>query len=129
MDFDFQPRLETGVMSYTYEQNAFSESVLPEIDGTAGSNDTLGEIEVDTTMGFIGGGATLFFNRLFVDLSGQYAFDESDQVTVIGSTPWKNLSYSFGVTGQQYQFESDASDGSDWGETVYNFKIGLAYVF
>lgn len=46
-----------------------------------------------------------------------------------GMTSLKNLSYSIGISGYRYQFDSDDSDASDINETAVTFKIGLAYAF
>lgn len=46
-----------------------------------------------------------------------------------GMTSIRNLSYSFGISGYRYRFDSDDSDASDINETAVTFKIGLTYTF
>jgi hypothetical protein len=74
-DFAFQPRLETGLMYYSIELAAQSETMLSNPGESAGYNLGQEKIEFSDNLGFVSGGATLFFNRIFVDLSGQYAFN------------------------------------------------------
>jgi len=68
----FHPRLEAGLMYYSIELAALSETTLPNAGDTSGRNFGYDKIEFSDNMGFVGGGATLFINRLFVDLSAQY---------------------------------------------------------
>jgi hypothetical protein len=113
MDFDFQPRIETGVMSYSLEQDATSISIPTDIDDASGYNIAEDEIEFSSTMPFVGGGATLFVNRLFVDLSGQYTFEGSDNVQVASSTYIEqdedNFS-SFATVVSKYDAHLDRTD-------------------
>ena len=75
--FEFQPRLETGMMFYSIEQSPLSKSTLSQTGTSPGANLAQEKIEFSDNMAFVGGGGTLFFRRLFVDLSGQYAFNGS----------------------------------------------------
>jgi hypothetical protein len=114
VDCDFQPRIETGVMSYSFEQSANSESVPSGINNTSGYNQTREEIEFNTTMGFVSAGAALFVNRLFVDLSGQYTLEGSDHMTVAESEFYENESNSnlstYTSTVADYDAQLDRSD-------------------
>jgi hypothetical protein len=74
----FHPRLEMGTMQYEFESEAFSRTIplFPR-------NTTLSEYKYEDVMPFVSAGMTIFVNRVFVDVSGQYAFDgnDSDQLT------------------------------------------------
>jgi hypothetical protein len=71
----FQPRIETGLMYYSFEESPVSRSTLPQAGQSSGSSYALEKMKFSDNLWFVGGGATLVFQRLFVDLSGQYAFD------------------------------------------------------
>ena len=75
--FAFYPRLETGIMDYTIQYAATSETRLSKPGQTVGYNKANENREYSDTLTFIGTGATFFVNRMFIDLSGQYAFDGS----------------------------------------------------
>ena len=40
-----------------------------------------------------------------------------------------SLSYSVGVSGYQYDFESNTDDSPDFSETVFSANAGLVYLF
>jgi hypothetical protein len=84
-DFEFQPRLETGLMFYSIEQAPLSKNTLPQAGESSSANFAQEAIEFSDNMGFVGGGGTLFIRRLFVDLSGQYAFNGSARTHASGS--------------------------------------------
>lgn len=98
VDLDFQPRIEAGVMSYSFEQSSHGVTVPTGMDDTSGFNQTREEIEFKATMGFVSGGATLFYNRLFVDLSGQYTLEGSDRMAVSESIYNEADENSFGLS-------------------------------
>lgn len=81
--FSVQPRLEVGIMAYAFESEAISETLLTKpLLFNNGNNFTQKAFEYNDNLSFIGLGGTLFFKRLFLDLSGQYAFDGHDSETV-----------------------------------------------
>jgi len=63
LDLSIEPRLQTGVIDYQFEQKPVSVS-----------NERTGEFAKDhgfklvSALTFVGGGATLFLDRFFVDL-------------------------------------------------------------
>jgi hypothetical protein len=75
--FTVQPRLETGLMYYSVERAAISETTLPNAGATIGYNSGHDKSKFSDNMRFAGGGVTFFIHRLFADLSAQYAFDGS----------------------------------------------------
>jgi hypothetical protein len=78
-DFQFQPRLETGVSLYSIDIGGIHQSVQAMPGGSTGGNLTQQKIEFRDIMNYVGGGTTLFINRLFVDLGMQYSFDGNDR--------------------------------------------------
>jgi hypothetical protein len=95
VDFHIQPRLEAGVTLYAIKIGAVHHSTPTLPDAASGENATQEEIEFKDTMAFIGGGMTLFLNRLFLDLSAQFSFDGNDDT---------EASYSI--------YNEDSGDGS-----------------
>lgn len=106
LDFDVQPRLNSGVMFYEFEQDpvfSFDSSGAGDPQpGFALGNRTLSDV-----MPFVGGGLTLFVNRFFLDVYAQGAFSgEDDDVQqnadivnqtlteVRGNTDWDRQEYS-----------------------------------
>jgi hypothetical protein len=88
-----QPRLEVGVMTYSFESEAVSFTMLTEpADINNGANYTQGAFEYNDNLIFVGAGGTFFFKRFFLDLSGQYAFDGQDREAA-GHSYYTILSY------------------------------------
>jgi hypothetical protein len=109
VDFHIQPRLETGVTLYAIKIGALHEFTPTLPDDATGENLTQEEIEFKDTMAFVGGGMTIFLNRLFLDLSAQYCFDGNDDT---------QASYSI--------YQQDSGDGSSVfisSELLYNGKF------
>lgn len=75
-NFSFQPRLETGVMQYEFESEAVSRELLPAY------NATISDFKFEDVMPFVSAGMTFFIDRLFLDISGQYAFDGDGRATL-----------------------------------------------
>ncbi len=84
-DVEFQPRIETGWMFYSFEQTPISKIMLPIYGQSSGFNIAQEKIEISDNIGFVGGGGTLFIRRLFVDVSGQYAFNGSGRTQASSS--------------------------------------------
>jgi hypothetical protein len=79
----FQPRMEAGEMYYAFESEAMNRThVSKPVPGQLGSNFTQRAFEYKGYMPFIGAGATLFFNRFFLDLCGQYASGGHDTTPI-----------------------------------------------
>ena len=79
LDLKVQPRINAGMMYYEAELDP-RFAVL----GTGGQNVSccVSEFGVNDFMPFIGGGATLFVNRFFVDVYAQRAFSGDDETTM-----------------------------------------------
>lgn len=90
----FQPRVEVGVMQYELETEGSSKTVIP------GSNQTFSPFKYEDVMPFVSAGTTFFMKRLFVDISGQYAFDGEDTGAmtrskfIVDSVDLENQSYT-----------------------------------
>jgi hypothetical protein len=79
----FQPRLEVGVMSYSFESEAIGGAVTSvPVPLNSGFNVAQDAFEYNDNLSFIGGGGTVFSKRFFLDFSGQYAFDGHDSETI-----------------------------------------------
>ena len=79
VDFQLQPRLETGVSLYSIEIGGIHQSVQATPAGSTARNLTQQKMEYKDTMNFVGGGTTHFIHRLFVDLGMQYSFNGNDR--------------------------------------------------
>lgn len=78
-DVSIQPRLEAGLMYYSFESEAMNEHLAPApIPANTGADATQKAFEFSDTLLFIGAGATFFLNRFFIDFSGQYAYNGKD---------------------------------------------------
>ena len=72
LDLTLEPRFQAGVMDYKFEQKAIT------IDTAEVGLATDHGYNIVSVMPFVGGGATLFVNRFFVDIYVQQAFSASD---------------------------------------------------
>lgn len=86
MELQIQPRVEAGIMLYSFELSASHESSLPANDNTTSNNFTQAKMKFDDTMWFASGGATVFLNRFYLDLSLRSAFDGEDQTRLTWSS-------------------------------------------
>jgi hypothetical protein len=78
-----QPRLEVGVMSYSFESEQISDTYVSDpVPQNNGLNYTQQLFEYNGNLNFIGVGGTIFLGRFFLDVSGQYARDGQDRETV-----------------------------------------------
>jgi hypothetical protein len=85
--FSVQPRLEVGIMTYSFESEKISETLLTEpVLFNNGFNFSQEAFEYKDNLSFVGIGGTFFFKRFFLDLSGQYAFDGHDSETAAFSS-------------------------------------------
>lgn len=87
VEFDFQPRLESGVMDYTFESEVANEFILSSVQqaGNLGGNFTQNSFSHSDYMSFIGFGGTFFLNRFYIDANGQYASGGQDRSQLIYS--------------------------------------------
>lgn len=82
LDLAVQPRLNTGLMYYDFEQEDLFRLVqLGDDIAVIRPFGPSSGISFSDTMPFIGGGATVFFDRFFVDAYVQKAFDGEDEDT------------------------------------------------
>lgn len=86
VEFQFYPRVETGITNYSIKYSAQSETILSVPGQSPGYNQTREKSEHRDDLTYIGGGATLFINRFYIDLSGKYAYDGSDSATSTNSS-------------------------------------------
>ena len=79
----FQPRLEVGVMSYAFESEQISNTVVADpVTQDYGQSYSQQLFEYNGNLNFLGVGGTIFLGRFFLDISGQYARDGEDSETV-----------------------------------------------
>lgn len=91
-DLSFQPRLEAGVMYYSFESEAVSITQASDpVAFNAPGNFTQQAFKYGDNLPFIGVGGTFYLNRFFLDLSGQYAFDGKDRETI----SYSSFGYSY----------------------------------
>lgn len=101
----FQPRVETGVMAYSFRSEEVSHSVLSRMNPLhTGNNFTQESFEYKDNLSFIDAGGTLFFRRLFCDISYKYAFGGNDTETVAwsGFTDFDNYDRETGLPWTSY---------------------------
>lgn len=77
-NLELRPRVETGLVNYSFQIGACSLSVSPEYGEATAKNEAQDKLELSDNMGYIGGGVTLFSGRWFVDLSARTLFDGND---------------------------------------------------
>ena len=106
-EFEFQPRLETGLMYYSIEQTP--KSTISQVGATSISSLAQEKIEFSDNIGFVGGGGTLFIRRLFVDFGGQYAFNGSGR-TRVADAAYSETENLYNSTDAEYHFQLDRTD-------------------
>ncbi len=86
VDLSFQPRMEVGVMYYSFESEAINEihGSMP-VALNSGFGITQEAFEFSDRLPFVGAGATFFLNRFFLDLSGQFAAGGQDAAPIVYS--------------------------------------------
>lgn len=91
VDLGIDPRLNTGAMYYKYEESGtvFNDPVFP------GEQTTENGFELSTWMPFVGGGATLFVDRFFIDIYAQHAFSSEAQDPAALVTQTSSLDSNF----------------------------------
>lgn len=80
-NLEIRPRIETGTVNYSFEIGTVSSSLAPHYGQTSGANNTQDKREFTDTMGFVGGGLTLFSGRWFIDLSAQSVLEGKDRTS------------------------------------------------
>jgi hypothetical protein len=114
-----QPRLETGEAYYSFESEAMNITKISKpLPGQLGSNFTQKAFEYSGYMSFIGAGATLFVNRFFLDLCGQYASGGHD-TTLITYSGYVSDSNGFIAADASHTASFDRSDAA----------VSLGYAF
>lgn len=83
VDFSFQPRLEAGLMQYSFESGPISMTFPSElVESNSGFNFTQQAYEYDDHLLVLGAGGTLFLGPFFIDFSGQFANEGKSSATV-----------------------------------------------
>ena len=127
-DFEFQPRLETGVMFYCFEQAPRSETMLSKPGEASGSNYAAKKVELSDYLDFISGGGTFFINRLFIDLSGQYTFNGNARTQVSESIYLENRNIFFSdETDNHAQFDRTNQAVSAGYAVTGRFSVYVGY--
>lgn len=127
-NIELQPRLETGVMFYSIESTAQSKITPSHPGETAGYYLSQEKLEYSDNVGFVSGGATLFINRLFVDLSGQYMFNGEARTHSSGST-YNETDQSFLGLDPEYNsrfYRTDLAVSAGYAVSE-NFSVYLGY--
>ncbi len=75
LDLTVEPRLQTGIMNYEFEQKSGVDTSDPEVTLTNRG------FKIVTAMPFVGAGATLFANRFFLDFYVQKVLSGSDRAS------------------------------------------------
>ena len=79
LDFNVQPRINAGMMYYQLEQEPNFAVLGP---GGQDAACCISDFQVEDFLPFVGGGATLFVNRFFVDVYAQRAFSGDDEASL-----------------------------------------------
>jgi hypothetical protein len=118
LDLTIEPRLQTGIIDYQFEQKPVSVS-----------NEKTGKFAKDhgfklvSALSFVGGGATLFLDRFFVDLYVQKAFSGSDTASQLYDF---NLSFPSGDETVGLEGSYPYIIDSDFEREEYSFSTGYA---
>ena len=114
-----QPRLETGVMEYTFKSQAINQiEVSQPVPEQSGFSITQTAFDFSGFMPFVSAGATAFVNRFFLDLCGQYGWGGDDSAS-IASSGFTRDPDSF------LAFETDNAASFDRGEAA----VSIGYAF
>lgn len=140
VDFSIQPRLEAGIMNYSYESQPFIRNLsgtfnAPQIEATVTSDriETRGDFKLEDNLPYIGGGLTFFVDRVFFDISALKAYDgkasgsqfasvsDIDRLEPLPGSSILPSNVTFTDT-QTYQLNIDSKFERD----EYNLSIGYA---
>lgn len=123
VEVSFQPRLETGAMYYAFESEPIE--ITTSLPGTSNSDFgfTQKQFEYADYLSFIGAGGTFFFGRLFLDFSGQYAFDGDDTAFIAYSS--YDVDYLYSGDSAFLSNETDHAARFDRSDTA----VALGYGF
>ncbi|MFZ0258290.1 MAG: hypothetical protein WAN46_22260 [Gammaproteobacteria bacterium] len=114
VEVNLQPRLNTGPMYYEFEQEAQFKFIVPDPENNPTGVVAFGpssKVSFSDVMPFVGGGATLFIERFFIDAYAQAAFDGEDQDTLqrvpsIFNNDFENRQISRKWDRQEYSFSA-----------------------
>lgn len=116
LDIGIEPRLNTGLMHYEFEQQASFRFTVPDPENNPAGVQAFGpssKISFSDVMPFVGGGVTAFLNRFFVDVYAQAAFDGEDTDTLQRAEFFSNV------------FENRKINRK-WDRQEYSFSAGYA---
>ena len=124
VDIGITPRVEVGGMYYKYLQGPVSKSVPPATT-QPGENYTQEQIEFTSTMPTLGGGLTFFWDRVFLDLSAQRAFNGSADDTSSYSQYLGTLQYP--LDGVSRYSSANLNYNSDFDRDDYAISLGYNF--
>lgn len=125
VDFGVQPRFDTGVVFFEYNQESFAQRATSDpVDPVSSFPTTVKGFELKDTMPFVRGGVTFFVDRLLVDLDVQHAFDGKDKTGFGSST----LLPAISIPNQagDLLIITDNQIDSDFDRTDYTITVGFA---
>ena len=111
-DLSFQPRVETGVSNYDYKEGGYNKesSILYSTGTMENISNSQGSFKVDTNMGFLGGGFTVFSGPLFFDVSGRKYFTGNGKISGwTGSSSDNKVNPGGGVAGYDTVYSENAN--------------------
>lgn len=118
LDFGVQPRLSSGAMYYEFQQDPlFSIRPGPGGPGVPGVFTPSSERSFSDLMPFVGGGATFFVDKFFLDVYAQKAFSGNDQSTFQGLSFISDTAADTGFEQQQ---------DADWDREEYAVSAGYS---
>ncbi len=115
VDVSIRPRLEVGVMNYTFEQGAIG-TLLQNSD--LSGNYTQESFKYQDNMPFFGGGLTLFADRFYFDLNAYKAVDGNGSDTISFSE------FAFGPAFTAFLKGDPISSEADFDREDYAVTIG-----
>lgn len=78
-NFRLQPRIETGVLYYKFDQRALAEFSMDALGSPQGAiTNVISDLKLSYVMPSVSVGLTAFFDRLFLDVTVQRAFNGND---------------------------------------------------
>lgn len=122
-NFRLQPRVETGVLYYKFDQRALAEFSMDALGSPQGAiTNVISDLKLSYVLPSVSVGLTAFFDRLFLDVTVQRAFNGEDKGQFNSYTLLQEEALPFIPAGTLAQ--TDISIDSDLERTETTISLG-----
>lgn len=122
VEFNVQPRLETGLLYYDYQQDGLT-ATLASTAQQFGGNFVQESFRFKDTMFFVGGGLTAFVDRFFIDLSALTTLTDGEDGDSVAFSQFAEGAGGPGNFASAF-LSTDADFNADFDRDEYAISLG-----